>query len=124
MSKKVTNETLNTTVELAQKATSSTFKTAIQMAEVAENYIQGVYNAGYNANLEALKIAKSYWDVTSQIRQDWLKLFASTGENLIDSAFRFELPIQKQVSELAKRIFSNIEKTVEQTTSQSKAASK
>lgn len=124
MTKKNINETANTAVELAQKATKTTFKSVVQTAELLENYVQDVYSASYNANVEALKLAKNYWDATSQIRQDWLKLFASAGENFIDSAFKFELPVQKQVAEFANKLFSNIEKTIETATAQAKTASK
>jgi|DewCreStandDraft_2_1066082.scaffolds.fasta_scaffold00011_190 hypothetical protein len=124
MTKKNTNETINTALELTQKATTATFKTAIQAAELAENYVQNIYKAGYDANIEAMKVAKGYWDVTSQIRQDWLKLFASAGENFIESAFSFELPVQKQVADVAKKVFSNFEKAAGNQTAQAKAASK
>ncbi|GIU82662.1 MAG: hypothetical protein D6687_05935 [Acidobacteria bacterium] len=119
--KNVVKETFEGTVELTQRAANATLKTMVQAAEVAENYAQGIYKAGYDANLEALKVAKGYWDATSQIRQDWLKLFASAGESLIDSAAKGELPIQKQIVGFAKGIF-NFEQTAQ--TAQAKATSK
>ncbi|MCS6873582.1 MAG: hypothetical protein N2Z23_02170 [Pyrinomonadaceae bacterium] len=124
MTKKNVNETLSTTVELAQKATTTTFKTAIQMAEVVENCVQGIYNAGYNANVETLKVAKNYWDATSQIRQDWLKLLASNGENIIESAFKFELPVQKQIFAFAQKVFDSFQRVTEASIAQPKTASK
>jgi hypothetical protein len=120
--KAMTNETIETAMELTQKTANLTLKTAVQTAEVTEGYVQGMYKAGYDANADALKIAKGYWDATSQIRQDWLKLFASTGEAFINSAAKMELPLQKEVVELGKNILSNVEKTVENVTAQAKQA--
>ena len=120
--KAMTNETIDTAMELTQKTANLTLKTAVQTAEVTEGYVQGMYKAGYDANVDALKVAKGYWDATSQIRQDWLKLFASTGEAFINSAAKMELPLQKEVVELGKNILSNVEKTVENVTAQAKTA--
>ena len=120
--KAMTNETIETAMELTQKTANLTLKTAVQTAEVTEGYVQGMYKAGYDANVDALKVAKGYWDATSQIRQDWLKLFASTGEAFINSAAKMELPLQKEVVELGKNILSNVEKTVENVTAQAKTA--
>jgi hypothetical protein len=120
--KNIANETFEGAVDLTQRAAIATLKTVVQAAEVTENYAQGVYKAGYDANVEALKVAKGYWDAISQIRQDWLKLFANTGENLINSAAKGELPVQKQVIEFAKSIFNNLENTAG--TAQAKATSK
>ena len=50
-----------------------------------------MYKAGYDANVDALKVAKSYWDATSEIRQEWIKLFRSTGERFINAAANMEL---------------------------------
>jgi len=120
--KAMTNETIETAVELTQKSANLTLKTAVQAAEVTEGYVQGMYKAGYDANVDALKVAKGYWDATSQIRQDWLKLFASTGEAFINSAAKMELPLQKEVVEFGKNVLSNVEKTVENVTSNVKTA--
>jgi hypothetical protein len=120
--KSIANETFESTVELTQRVATVTLKTAVQAAEVAENYAQAIYKAGYDANVEALKVAKGYWDATSQIRQDWIKLFANTGENIINSAAKGDLPLQKQVIEFAKSIFNNLGKAAE--TAQAKATSK
>lgn len=75
---------------MTRKTASLTLKGAVQTAEVTENYVQGIYVAGYNANVEVLKVAKSYWDATSQIRQDWLSLMATTGESFIKAAGNFD----------------------------------
>jgi hypothetical protein len=120
--KAITNETIETAMELTQKTANLTLKTAVQAAEVSEGYVQGMYKAGYDANVDALKVAKGYWDAASQIRQDWLKLFASTGEAFINSAVKMELPIQKEVVEFGKNVFSNVEKTIENVTPNAKTA--
>ena len=120
--KAISNEAIDSAVELTQKTASLTLKSAVQAAEVTEGYVQGLYKAGYDANVDALKVAKGYWDATSQIRHDWLKLFASTGEAFINSAAKMELPLQKEVVEFSKNVLSNIEKTVENATAQAKSA--
>src|SRR5215207_4986076 len=120
--KAITNETIETAMELTQKTANLTLKTAVQTAEVTEGYVQGMYKAGYDANVDALKVAKGYWDATSQIRQDWIKLFASTGEAFINSAAKMELPLQKEVAEFGKSVLANIEKTVENMTASAKTA--
>ena len=120
--KAISNETIETAMELTQKTANVTLKSAVQAAEAAEGYVQGIYKAGYDANVDALKVAKGYWDATSQIRQDWLKLFASTGEAFINSAAKMELPLQKEVMDLGKSVLANVEKTVENMTAQAKSA--
>ena len=120
--KAITNETIETAIELTQKTANVTLKSAVQVAEATEGYVQGMYKAGYDANVDALKVAKGYWDATSQIRQDWLKLFASTGEAFINSAAKMELPLQKEAMEFGKSVLSNVEKTVENLTANAKTA--
>jgi len=120
--KAITNETIDTAIELTQKTANVTLKSAVQAAEATEGYVQGMYKAGYDANVDALKVAKGYWDATSQIRQDWLKLFASTGEAFINSAAKMELPLQKEAAEFGKSVLANVEKTVENLTTQAKSA--
>lgn len=124
MTKKLNNEMIDTAMELTQKTASLTLKGAVQTAEVTENYVQGIYVAGYNANVEALKVAKGYWDATSQIRQDWIQLFAATGENFIKAAGNMELPLQKEAVELGKNLYTNVEQSVENFNKQAKAATK
>ena len=124
MTKKLNNEMIDTAVELTQKTASLTLKGAVQTAEVTENYVQGIYVAGYNANVEALKVAKGYWDASTQIRQDWVQLFATTGENFIKAAANMELPLQKEVFELGKNAYENVEKSFENMNKQAKAATK
>ena len=120
--KAITNETIETAMELTQKTANLTLKTAVQTAELTEGYVQGMYKAGYDANVDALKVAKGYWDAASQIRQDWLKLFANAGEAFINSAVKMELPVQREVVEFGKNVLSNVEKTVENMTTNAKTA--
>ena len=83
---------------------------------MTENYVQGIYKVGYDTNVEGLKVAKNYWDATTKIRQDWVKLFAATGENLIDATAKMELPLQKEVTDFGKGVIKNVEKTFENLT--------
>jgi hypothetical protein len=117
-------EGLDNAIALTQKTASVTLKGAVQTAEVAEGYVQGMYKAGYDANVEALKVAKNYWDAVSEIRQQWIRLFAETGEKAITAAGDVELPFQKQVTEFGKNIYANVEKTVENLTAQAKSSTK
>jgi len=125
MSKKsITNETMENVMNITEKSANLALKGAVQTAEVTEHFVQGLYKAGYDTNVEALKVAKNYWDAASQIRQDWIKLFAATGENFIKAASNMELPLQKEVSEVAKNVVNNVEKTVGNLTAQAKTATK
>lgn len=124
MKKSMANETMDNVMELTQKSANVALKGAVQTAEVTEHFVQGLYKAGYDANYEALKVAKNYWDATSAIRQDWIKLFAATGENFIKAASNMELPLQKEVSEVVKNVANNVEKTVGNLTAQAKTATK
>lgn len=118
------NDTIETAVELTQKTAQTALKGAVQTAEVTEGYVQGMYKVGYDTNYEALKVAKNYWDATTQIRQDWLKLFSQTGEYLIDATAKMELPLQKEMADFGKGIISNVEKAVENFTPQAKTTAK
>lgn len=124
MKKSITNETMENVMNLTQKSANVALKSTVQTVEVTESFVQGIYKAGYDANFEALKVAKNYWDATTAIRQDWVKLFATTGENFIKAASNMELPLQKEVSEVAKNVVANVEKTVENLTAQAKTATK
>jgi hypothetical protein len=122
--KSMSNETFETATELTQKTALVTLKSAVQAAEATESYVQDLYKAGYDANVDALKVAKGYWDATSEIRQDWIKLFAATGENLIGAAVRMELPLQKEIVSFGKSVVANVEKSVDNLNSQAKTAAK
>lgn len=124
MTKKINNEAIDTAIELTEKTASLTLKGAVQTAELTNNYVEGMYVAGYNANVEMLKVAKNYWDATLQIRQDWIQLFSTTGENFIKAAGKLELPLQKEVVELGKNLYTSVEGSVENLNKQAKAATK
>ncbi len=98
-------------IELTQDTAKATLKGAVQTAEASENFVQGIYKAGYDANYDALKVAKGYWDATTEIRKDWVKLFEKTGESMIDGKMNMELPYQKEVMDFGKGMFDNISKT-------------
>ncbi|MCO6512592.1 MAG: hypothetical protein J5I65_17550 [Aridibacter famidurans] len=105
------NEVMEKAVELTQTGAKATLDGAVQTAELAENYVQGIYKLGYDTNVEGLKIAKNYWDTASKIRQDWIKLFANTGEQVIDAAGSFEVPYQDQIMDFGKDVMDNVSKT-------------
>lgn len=125
MTKKAANqvqEGLDTAMELTQKTANLVLKGAVQSAEVTENYVQGLYKVAYDTNVDALKVAKNYWDAMTEIRRDWLKLFANTGEKTIDAVARFEVPFQKQATEFVGNVIDSAQKTVENFTAQPKAS--
>ena len=122
--KSIANETIDNAVNLTEKSATVALQTAVKTAEVTEGLVQGIYVAGYNANVDALKVAKNYWDATSEIRQDWINLFAKTGEKFIKAAANMELPLQKEINDVAKNVIGNVEQTVENLSKQAKAATK
>lgn len=124
MAKAKNNETIDKAVELTQNTAKMTLKGAVQTVELTEDYVQGLYKVGYDTNVDALKIAKNYWDTATEIRQDWVKLFATTGENLIDATAKMEIPTISDVTEFGKGVYKNVSKTVENLTPQVKTASK
>ena len=122
--KSIANETIDNAMDLTEKTANVSLQTVVKTAEVAEGYVQGMYKAAYDTNVDALKVAKNYWDATSEIRQDWIKLFASTGERFIKAAANMELPLQKEINDVAKNVISNVEETVQNLGKQAKAATK
>lgn len=124
MAKATTNKTMSTAMELTQSGAKATLKAGVKTAELTENYLQGIYNAGYDANYDALKVAKTYWDATTEIRQDWVKLIAKTGENLIDATAKMEIPTTQDVTEFGKSVYNTVEKSVGNLTAKATAATK
>ena len=122
--KSIATETMDTAMNLTEKTANVTLQGAVQTAEVTESYVQGMYKAAYDANVDALKVAKNYWDATSEIRQDWIKLFSTAGESFIKAAGNMELPFQKTVADFGKSIVTNVEQTVENLGKQAKQATK
>lgn len=121
---KKTNETIDNAMELTHKTANVALKGAVQTAEVTEGFVQGMYHAGYEANVDALKVAKNYWDTTSQLRQDWIKLFASAGDAFISAAANSQLPMQKEIAEFGKNVVDTAEKSFDTLNNKAKAAAK
>lgn len=124
MAKTKQNETMDKAIELTQDAAQATLDVTVRSAEVTEDYVQGMYKVGYDTNVEAMKVAKSYWDTTSKIRQDWVKLFAETGKSLINATANMELPLQKEVMDISKNVVNNVQDTVENLTAKATTATK
>ncbi len=122
--KSIANETIDRAVNITEKTASVSLQTAVKTAEVAESYAQGLYKAAYDANIDGLKVARNYWDAATEIRQDWVNLFSTTGERFIKAAANMELPLQKEFSDAARNVLSNIEDNVETFGKQAKAATK
>lgn len=122
MAKTNTNQTINKAVELTQNSAKLALKGTVETVELTETYVQGLYKVGYDTNVDALKIAKNYWDAATEIRQDWLKLFATTGEALIDATAKMEVPTVSDVTEFGKDVYKNVSKTVENFVPKTKAA--
>ncbi len=127
MTKKATNqvqEGLNTAMELSQKTANTMLKSAVQTAEVTEHYVQGLYKVAYDTNMDALKVAKNYWDAMSELRTDWLKLFSQTGEKAINVVSEIEVPFQKQATDFVGNMVESAQKTFENLTASAKTATK
>ncbi|MEZ5306164.1 MAG: hypothetical protein R2684_03345 [Pyrinomonadaceae bacterium] len=118
----VFEKNMNKSVELTQTGAKALLKGAVGTIEVTESYIQGVYNAGYQANVDALGVAKGYWDAMTELRKDWLVLASETGEQLIDAAGTFEVPYQKEAMDLGKNAFDFMFKAVDGFMPKAKAA--
>ncbi len=127
MTKKATNqvqEGLNTAMELSQKTANTMLKSAVQTAEITDHYVQGLYKVAYDTNIDALKVAKNYWDAMTELRQDWLKLFSQTGEKAIAAVGDIELPYQKQATDFVGNMVESAQKTFDNLTAPAKSAAK
>ncbi len=124
MAKSKANVKTSKAIELTQNTAKLTLKAGVKTAELTENYVQGVYKAGYDANYDALKVAKNYWNATTEIRQDWLKLFAKTGENLIDATAKMEIPTVGDVTKFGKNVYAAAHKSVGNLTAKTTTATK
>ncbi len=119
--KKVNKEnSVDGAVEISQKAAKATLNSTVELVEVTEDYVQNVYRAGYDANVDALKVAKGSWDAATEIRQDWVKLFHETGESVIDATAKMEVPSQKDVYKFGENMFSTVTDTFGRVIPQSK----
>ena len=127
MTKKATNqiqEGINTAMELSQKSANTMLKGAVQTVEVTEHYVQGLYKVGYDTNVEALKVAKNYWDAMTELRHDWLKLFSETGEKAITAVGNIEVPFQKQATDFIGNMVESAQKTFDNIAAPVKSAAK
>lgn len=124
MAKAKNTDTIEKAVDLTQDAAKATLNATVKTAEVTEAYLQGMYKVDYDVTMEAMKVAKGYWDATSKIRQDWIKLFAVAGENLIDATAKMDLPMQKQALDMGKDMVSKLQDSVDNLIPKAKAASK
>jgi len=116
-----TNKTVDKAVELTQGTAKLALQGAVQTTELTESYIQGLYNVGYDTNVEGLKVAKNYWNAATEIREDWVELFAKTGENMIDATAKIEVPTISDVTGFGKDIFENVSKTFQNLTTSPKS---
>lgn len=98
-------------IELTQDTAKAALNTTVETVEASENFVQGIYKAGYDANYDALKVAKGYWDTTTEIRKDWVKLFAETGESVIDGKMNIDLPYRQEMMDFGKGMYDNVSKT-------------
>ena len=115
---------MNKMVELTQETAQATLDATVGTAKLAENSIQGLYKVGYDLNASGLTVAKGYWDALSAIRNEWINLFAQTGEKAVDSIGalnNIEIPFQKEVSEFGGNIYAQGEKVFNLATQQVKA---
>lgn len=119
-----TMEGVNSVIGLSQKTANVMLKSTVQTANVAENYVQGLYKVGYDTQIASMEVAKAYWDSMSQIRQDWLKLFSETGEKAITAASDIKLPFQKEVMDMGKNVFDGVQKMAENFTTPLRNAAK
>ncbi len=110
--KQKTEVNMNKAVELTQSGARAALKGAVGTVEVSENYLQGIYNAGYDANVDALKVAKDYWDATTEIRKDWVKLFEETSEAAIDATAKMQVPYQEEVMDFGKGMYKSVSSTL------------
>lgn len=104
---------MNKVVELTQDTAKATLDATVGTARLAEDSIQGLYKVGYDMNAQGLKVAKGYWDALSTIRNEWINLFAQTGERAVSSIgtlSNMEIPFQKEVTELGTNVFAQGEK--------------
>jgi hypothetical protein len=118
------NENMNKVVDLTQKTAKATLDSTVATAKLAENSIEGLYKVGYDMNAAGLSVAKGYWDALSAIRNEWINLFAQSGEKAVDSIGNLkniELPFQKEMTDLSENVMAQSEKVFNLATDQVKA---
>jgi hypothetical protein len=118
------NENMNKVVDLTQKTAKATLDSTVATAKLAENSIEGLYKVGYDMNAAGLSVAKGYWDALSAIRNEWINLFAQTGEKAVDSIGNLknvELPFQKEMTDFSENVVAQGEKVFNLATEQFKS---
>lgn len=102
--------TVNNVLEVAQDTAMMTLKTAVKTEQVVEDYIQGLYKVGYDANVAGLQVVKAYWDSLTQIRMDWVKQGADLAETAVKAMpTNFvlpTLPLQKEAMQFGKDVMT------------------
>jgi hypothetical protein len=121
------NENISKVVDLTQKTAKATLDSSVETAKLAEKSIEGLYKVGYDMNASGLNVAKGYWDALTTIRNEWINLFAQTGEtavNSIGALKHIEMPFQKEVNEFSENLMSQGEKVFNMASDQFKAVAK
>jgi hypothetical protein len=111
---------------VAQETALMTLNAAVKAEQVAEDYAQGLYKIGYDANVAGLQVIKAYWDSLSQIRQEWVK----QGAELAEKAVKLNpadiklpaLPLQKEALNFGQELMARTQKAYEAFTAPVKTA--
>jgi hypothetical protein len=118
--------TVNNILGMAQDTAMMTLKTAVRTEQVVEDYVQGLYKVGYDANVAGLQVVKAYWDSLTQIRQEWVKQGSELAETAVKNMpTQFELPtlpFQKEVFGFGQEVMTRTQKAYEAFTAPVKAA--
>lgn len=117
---------INNVLEVAQDTAMMTLKTAVKTEQVVEDYVQGLYKVGYDANVAGLQVVKAYWDSLTQIRMDWVKQGADLAETAINAApTQFALPtlpFQKEAMQFGQDVMTRTQNAYNAFTAPVKAA--
>lgn len=112
-----TVESVNSAIELSQKAANVMLENAVKTAEMTDNYLRNVIQIGLDAQENSPKVARNYFDSMAEINREWLNLLAASGEKTIDS-----------IGENARKPFSDAfaasAATIENAAAQTKQAAK
>ncbi len=89
MTQEATEQTIdnvNSAIELSQKTANAVFESTVKTAEVANGYMQNMFQVGLDAQESGVNVARNYFDSISKINRQWINLFANTGERTINTA--------------------------------------
>lgn len=121
------SESVSSMIGLGQETANIALDGMVQTATVANGYTQNMLSVGMNAQEAGLNVARSYVNNMNKIGQDWINLFARTGERTINSISELEFAVQREVTDIAEDVVDNAKKTVEvaqKTTENNAAAAK